>query len=692
MRHPISHLLTAALLAAVLAPAARAQTGYPMITSVYPAGCRRDAVTEITVTGSQNFAGAYGVLFEAPGMAAEIVPPEKPPEAGKPVNTVTLKVTAGPDVPLGPQEFRVATPQGISTLGLLVVGTEPEVLEKEGNNTVGDANPIELPVTVNGRIQQAEDVDCYRFTAKAGETVTFHCISARLQDKVHDLTPGAGGAHSDPILTLTDESGRELAIADDYYGPDPLFSYRFEKDGAYVIQIRDVRYMGMAGWTYRLTCTPQPFLTGVFPMAGQRGQAVEVRPVGFNLDGMGGATVEVPMMEPGTMDVRLPAGAEMTNPVTFVVSELPQVQETGDNSAPEKANPVQLPCGINGRIEAENDVDHYRFQGVKGQVYTFEVFARRYGSSLDSFLQVLDAQGKSLANNDDAVGKDSRLDWSCPADGEYVLQVSDLHSRGGETYVYHVAAAPAKPDFTLRCDDDKALIGPGSGYAMYVIAARRNGFAGEIRLAVEGLPSGVTVTADRIPANMTQACVIFRAAPDAKPDFSRIRIFGTAEIALPDGAKESLRREAAPLQEIYVPGGGRSPFVVNTHAASITGPSDVLLTLSANRIELKPGGTATIEVDVVRQNNYKNNVILDVFLRHLGSVYGNPLPPGVSLDEAASKTLLAPDETKGKIVLKAAADAPEVESLPFAVLGQVSINFVVKVSHASEPVLLSVKK
>ena len=57
----------------------------------------------------------------------------------------------------------------------------------------------------------------------------------------------------------------------------------------------------------------------------------------------------------------------------------------------------------------------------------------------------------------------------------YALQVSDLNSRGGEAYFYHVAASLARPDFSLVCDDDKALVGPGSGYAMYVIAARRNG-------------------------------------------------------------------------------------------------------------------------------------------------------------------------------------------------------------------------
>jgi hypothetical protein len=631
-------------------------------------------------------------MFGAPGIAAEIVPPEKPVPAGQQQNTVTLKVTPAADAPLGPQELRIVTPRGISSIGQLVIGTEPEALEKEPNNTPAAAGAFELPVTLNGKIEGGEDVDCFKFQAKSGDEVVFDCISARLQDKIHDLSPGGGGAHSDPILILADETGREIATADDYYGPDPLLVHRFEKAGTYVIEIRDVRFQNHPTWTYRVTCTRSAFLTNVYPMAGERGKAVPVTPVGFNLGEMKQGQVSVPMRDPGEMEVQLPAAGGMTNPVPFVISDLPQSLETPDNDTPEKATPATIPGGWNGRIEREGDVDCFRFTGVAGQAYTFEVAARRYGSQLDSFIQVLNKEGKPLANNDDALGKDSRLDWTCPAAGEYALQITDLHSRGGETYVYNIAATPAHPDFSLVSDDDKALIGPGSGYAMYVIAQRRNGFAGDIKLSVEGLRPGVTATADRIPANMTQGCVILRAAPDAKPAFSRIKMWGKGEVKKADGAVETITRLVAPEEEIYFPGGGRGRFGVETHVASVTEPSDVLLKLSANKVELKPGGSATIDVDVVRQKGYAKNVVLDVYLRHLGTKYGDPLPPGVSLDESASKTLLGPTENKGKIVLHAAADAPEITDLPIAVLGQISINFVVKVSHASEPVLLSVKK
>src|SRR5205823_7288077 len=112
-----------------------------------------------------------------------------------------------------------------------------------------------------------------------------------------------------------------------------------------------------------------------------------------------------------------------------------------------------------------------------------------------------------------------------------------------------------------------------------------------------------------------------------------------------------------------------SRFPVDLHTVSVTEPSDVAIKVTPLRATLTPGGSATLDVEVTRQNGYNKPVVLDVLLRHLGSVYGNPLPPGVTLDEGKSKTLLGPSDTKGKIVLHAADDAAPVENLPIAVLG-----------------------
>ncbi|HKI21064.1 MAG TPA: pre-peptidase, partial [Isosphaeraceae bacterium] len=88
---------------------------------------------------------------------------------------------------------------------------------------------------------------------------------------------------------------------------------------------------------------------------------------------------------------------------------------------------------------------------------------------------------------------------------------------------------------------------------------------------------------------------------------------------------------------------------------------------------------------------YQQGVNLAILLQHLNRVERNPLPPGVTVSEAGSKTLLGPTETKGRIILQAGPAAPACDKVPLAVMGHVSINFVVKTAYASEPILLTVR-
>jgi hypothetical protein len=124
---------------------------------------------------------------------------------------------------------------------------------------------------------------------------------------------------------------------------------------------------------------------------------------------------------------------------------------------------------------------------------------------------------------------------------------------------------------------------------------------------------------------------------------------------------------------------------------SVSDPSDILkVEVTPARVKLKPGQEVKIDVKLVRRPDFKAGVSLDVILRHLGSVFGNPLPPGVTM-EARSKTLLGAGDT-GHIVLKAAANAAPVEDVPICVMANVSVNFVVKMSYSSPVILLTVEK
>lgn len=691
VRAPFRCALLAVL--ASVASNAVAQTSFPMLNSLYPCGLQRGKTVEVTLSGLHNYHSAYKVLIQGSGVTGEVVTPTggwPAPDAKTGVlpvlNEIKLKLTAAADAPLGVKELRVATPRGVSTIGQIVVGDEPEVLEKEPNNDVAEAQEVALPVTINGRIQQGEDVDSYRFKAGAGETITFSVMCARLEDKTHDLQD-----HATPMITLRDMTGRELSSNEGYYRADPLLNYKFEKAGDYIVQVRDSRYQGNPHWVYRLNITKRPYVTALLPLTIHPGQAEDVRPVGFNLPGAT-AKLQAPASTPaGETLLTVQTTTGESNLVPVLVTNLP-CSTAPDGMTEASPMAIAVPTAISGRLAKPGDKHRFKLHAKAGQMLTFEVEARRLYSRIDSVLTLYNAQGQEITSNDDAIGMDSRIDWVAPAEGDYQIELRDNHGGGGDNFVYVLEVKAAGPDFTLRCDDDKMRLGPGNCGAWYVIVDRNFGFNGEIKVDARGLPPGVTATPLTIPPNVAQGCLILTCAPDAKVGVGAVEVVGTSTIKGPDGKEMTLERIAKPLSEIYIPGGGRGLYKVDTQAVAVAEGYDILMDVKSSNVVLMPGGTARIDVTIKRSPGYKKAVNLDVYLRHLGSIYGNPMPPGVSLDEGASKTLLNENETQGHIVLKADANAQNVTNLPIAILGSVSINFVVKVSYCGQPVLLTVKK
>jgi hypothetical protein len=687
------HPILAAALWMVLPAVAAAQTSYPMITHTMPVAVQRGKTTVVTVAGQMNFAGVYKALFQGDGIQAEVVSQPVPKGAPKQpplVRSVQLKLTVAADAALAVRDFRLASSLGVSSIGQLVVVDDPVVQESGVNNTRDKANLIPVPCVVAGRIEALEDVDYFRFHAEAGQVLTFEVLCARIQDKIHDLQK-----HADPMLTLYDGEGRELAANDDFYFADPLLSYRFTKAGDYYIQVRDSKYDGDARWVYALFVTNKPYASHVFPMAGNPGQTIEVEPVGSARLTKERVALRLPN-EPGLHEVQLDIAGVKTNPTAFIVSRLPQVIEQEPNDRPDQAMRVTIPCGINGRIQTKRDLDHFVFTAKKGKAIRFEVKARRFGtplrSSLDSVLDVMTPKGAVLATNDDAFGKDAALVFTPPADGDYVLRIRDLNSKGGPEAVYYIEADWARPDFSLRCDPDKAMIGPGSSTAWYVQVARTNGFAGPVRVEVKGLPPGVTANALTIPPTMTQGVVVLTADAQAARAAANVQIVGTGTAKQSEGKEEALVRVATPSQEIYFPGGGRGVLDVAMQTVAVTDPSDILaIEVKPAAITLKPGEEVRIDVTIKRRPDYTKNVSLDVMLQHLGRVFGNPLPPGVTIVPGKSKTLLGTG-SQGYITLKADANAAPIDDVPISVLAHVSINFVVKVSYSSPPIRLRIAK
>lgn len=725
MRKPhfrLGFCATVLILAAI--SRAGAQTSFPMIISTYPSGVERGKTVVVSVSagtvnggGGANLYGAYKVMMQGEGVQAEIVPPEKgwpakdpkTPNAVPVVASVSMKVTVAQDAPLGVREFRLATPHhGVSTIGLLVIGDEPELMEAEPNNDAEHAQQLTIPCVMNGRFQQGEDVDWYKFTVTAGQEVVFAVQCARLEDKIHDISP-----HADPMLVIFDSTGNELARNDDYYRADSLVHYKFEKAGEYRVQIRDVNYQGSPHWVYRLNVTSRPFVTSVIPCAVQPGKSQDVRVLGWNLGGAQTAHVDVPASAPlGLWGAALKLPNGISNWVPLLVTDATQTGFEGGaltNSAPPAPKiggqggavtvgigipaplpkgALALPGGVNSWLGVPGQIDRYRFHAAKGQALGLEVTARRIDSELDSEIKIRDSKGNVLAANDDVFGKDSRLDWTAPADGDYSLDIRDLTGHGGPTYFYNLTVKPLRPDFRMKCDTDRAMLAPGNRTAWFVILERKYGFAGEVKVQVNGLPAGISASALTIPPEMSQGVLLISAARDAKVDMARVQVVGTAPLPGADGKPVETARTATPVTEVYLPGGGRGLYEVDTQAVSITDPNDLEVILPKSDITIAPGQTLKIDVEIKRRADYTKAVTLDLRINHLGGVFTNPLPPGITVDDGAT---IPEGQSKGQITLKAAADAKPIANWPLAVMANVSVNFVMKVWFAA-PMSLTVKK
>jgi hypothetical protein len=679
-----------------------AQTSYPMIMSLHPTATQIGQTTEHTISSKHSMYGATEVWVSGNGVTGEIVPPEVKVEEGKdPPNLqeIDIKFHVEENALPGVREFRIATPRGVSTIGQLVVGRNPVISElkdsKTNNDKIDQAQAVQVPATLCGNIEKAEDVDFYSFEIKEGSAYTFHVQSMRLQNKIHDLQQ-----HSDPIITLRNSAGSTLATSDNYFYGDPFISYKFERGGQYSLEIRDVRYQGNKYWEYSIEVSDTPYVTNVYPMGIATNAATEVELIGHNLAETKAKLELDDSVQLGQQRIPVSVGSVITNPAPIIVTDLPLTLESSDdNNAPEKAQAIEMTVGVNGRLESEADIDCYSFAAKKGETFSFEVIARRHGSSMDSHMRILDEKGKQLQLNDDLkLGKRTYSDswienWSAPADGRFVVELRDLHLRGGPSFTYFLKVERSRPYFELFADTDKTLLTPGNNGVIFVRVQRKNGFEGEIQLEIDGLPAGVNASCGKILAGKSQdGCIVLTASTDAVAAMTNVEIRGKSNWAPADSEPIELSAISQPYQETYQPGGGRGHFPVSSHTVSIGEPNDIRsIELSAYDISLKPGESKQIDVTIQRAEGFDKNVTLDVIYKHLSSVYGDSLPVGVTLDGVNSKTLLSKGATAGHIVLKVADDAPPATKQQIAVMANVSLNFVMKATYASKPLFISVE-
>ena len=394
-------LLSVALPAAELDRPSGNRTTPPTLDSVSPLGLARGTTTELTIEGL-NLAKTSAIYFSDPGVTGKILRVKELPDGSDvrlgsngtlstvdlgplpPRNQVTIEVDVSSKAEIGPVGFRLLTPLGTTQERRVLI--EPyygESADREPNDSPEEAVEAFLPTILTGAISKPGDVDYFKIQVKAGEQLTFENGAQTI------------GSSLQPVVAILSEDQAVLRVFGADGGMDTLwFNHRFEKAGTYYIRVSDYAQSGRGSNFYRIKVGSFPIVTRAYPLGIQDGQSRDEHLYGWNLN------PEVVRLQgkpsEGYEDMLELRPEHAFNEVKLAVGSEPEVEAAQDNRTLEKAQPLSTPVTVNGRLEKPGDFAFYKFSAKKGQKLIVDVNARRLGSELDSFLEVLDAQGKRV--------------------------------------------------------------------------------------------------------------------------------------------------------------------------------------------------------------------------------------------------------------------------------------------------------
>ncbi len=235
--------------------------------------------------------------------------------------------------------------------------------------------------------------------------------------------------------------------------------------------------------------------------------------------------------------------------------------------------------------------------------------------------------------NDDGgpgYGKDSYLQFTAPADGDYYLRIRDVRGEGSPAHSYRLTARAPRPDFRLSADPRNPNVPAGGSIPLTVTAFRMDGFDGPIELSVEGLPPGLRAAKGTLGKGQVFATLLLSADENAKlENAAPFRIVGRAG---------SIAHEADTGDKMRM--------------VALMPKPDVSVAAETREVVLQPGGTAEVTVTIARQRDFGGRVPVEV----------RNLPPRVRvLDVGLNGVLFNEDETKRTFTIEALPSAEPVE-------------------------------
>jgi hypothetical protein len=282
------------------------------------------------------------------------------------------------------------------------------------------------------------------------------------------------------------------------------------------------------------------------------------------------------------------------------------------------------------------------------------------------------------ANDDDGdrkLGADSRLLLTAPADGDYLVRVTDTRGHGGDRFAYRLIVREAKPDFKVTLNGANPTVNPGSGRLFSVAVDRMDGFEDDITVDITNLPSGFAVsTPIVIQAGHVEAKATIHTAADAEqPNETNAPMPKVTATAMVNG--QAITKEVNTLGKIKLGEKPKLLVALEPYDKEATNFVERSITDKPLEITIAPGQSIPAWLKVKR-SGHDDLVTFTV----------ESLPHGVIVDNIGLNGVLIPKgEDRRQIFLTAAKWVPEIDRLCFAEAKQSD-------NPTSVPVLLHVRK
>jgi len=432
----------------------------------------------------------------------------KPPIAEQ----VTLEITIEPNAATGDRELRLQAQGGLTNPVVFQVGQVPETREPDKDDDIAAVVSAQPPVVLNGQIMPGE-VDRFPLQLKGGQKLVIAVQARKLIPYLADAVPGWFQA----VVSLYDSDSKEVAYANECgFDPDPAFVFQVPKDGGYTLAIRDALYRGREDFIYRVEIGDESLIKSLIPLGSR-----------------GGVPIDSAQACRDAYSKLAHQHFQLTGAST------PQRDETEPNDTVKAAMGVTLPRIVSGCIATPGDKDKFRIDGRAGQEVVADLYARRMGSPLDSLLRLTDASGRVVAFNDDHEDMesgllthqaDSYLSAKLPANGAYFLQLSDTQDHGGSEYVYYLRIGSPQPDFALSLTPSSLNVPAGGVVRAPVCASRKDGWDGDIEVALKDAPAGFALSGGRIPKGRDKVRMTLTAPGRRSAQLVDIHLEGRAQI------------------------------------------------------------------------------------------------------------------------------------------------------------------